>query len=343
MTGHGAAAEVGELEQALARLPPDGEVAGAVRIAARAPLAYRSTFPVEELHVEGAGGGRRIVLKDLGAADAAVKPYFLLDPLREIEAYRDVLEPSGLSTPAYLGSVVEPARGRYWLFLERVEGEPLWQRGELAAWQAAAAWLARLHGRFAARSAELPRRLLRHDASLHARWLPRARRFLGSRVAPAAMDRLARRAAEAASWLEGQRATLLHGDFHPSNVLLAPASGTPRVCPVDWEMAGVGPGALDLAALVSGDWSAADRAEIAAAYRDALPPALRPSRAALREGVDRCRLLLAVQWLGWSASWRPPPEQDHDWLGTALALSGGAAPEPPPHELGVDGERRGAP
>ena len=50
----------------------------------------------------------------------------------------------------------------------------------------------------------------------------------------------------------------------PSNVLVEVPTG--RVCPVDWEMAGIGPLLLDLAALTSASWSPRERREIAAAY-----------------------------------------------------------------------------
>ena len=39
----------------------------------------------------------------------------------------------------------------------------------------------------------------------------------------------------------------------------------------------------------------------------------------LSADLARCRLHLALQWLGWSPDWRPPPEHAHDWLGEALS------------------------
>jgi hypothetical protein len=74
-------------------------------------------------------------------------------------------------------------------------------------------------------------------------------------------------------------------------------------------MAAVGVGLVDLAALVTG-WSGDEFAAIVAAY----------------SGVDdlalaACRLHLALQWLGWSSDWTPPPAQAHDWLGEARAAA----------------------
>ncbi len=47
--------------------------------------------------------------------------------------------------------------------------------------------------------------------------------------------------------LAGLPAVFVHGEFYASNILVSPG----RVCPVDWEMAGIGPGVLDLAALAT--------------------------------------------------------------------------------------------
>lgn len=67
-------------------------------------------------------------LSRYGPADSVwgVKAPFLHDPLLEIEVYRDVLAPNGVSAPACAATVVEPDRGRYWLSLEKVEGDLLW-------------------------------------------------------------------------------------------------------------------------------------------------------------------------------------------------------------------------
>jgi thiamine kinase-like enzyme len=99
--------------------------------------------------------------------------------------------------------------------------------------------------------------------------------------------------------------TLIHGEFYPANVLVADG----KIVPIDWEMAGVGPGLLDLAALTTG-WSREDQAAITSAYGD-VPEA----------GLDASRLHLALRWLSTPADWIPPPEQAHDWLGEAIGAA----------------------
>jgi aminoglycoside phosphotransferase len=257
----------------------------------RRPSPYRTSFPLEELRVELADGtSLQLVRKDLrrsalGTIVHRVKPEFLHDPEREIEAYR-LLAGRRLGTPVYYGA------GRGWILLEKVPGVELAQIGELEAWRRAARWLARLHDTFAG-TPPSSRILLDHDASYYRLWPQRA-----AARAPE-VSWIAARYEPVVERLVALPRTLIHGEFYASNVLVAGE----RVAPVDWEMAAVGAGLVDLAALVTG-WTGEERAAILAAY----------------PGVDdlalaACRLHLALQWLGWSNDWTPPPAQAYDWLG----------------------------
>jgi thiamine kinase-like enzyme len=109
--------------------------------------------------------------------------------------------------------------------------------------------------------------------------------------------------------LEALPKTLVHGELYASNVLV----GDDRVCPVDWELAGIGPAVLDVAALTMG-WADDERRLLVDVYRSAAnePPD--------EQDVDRAALHLAVQWLGWSDGWTPPPEHAHDWHAALPAL-----------------------
>jgi aminoglycoside phosphotransferase (APT) family kinase protein len=320
------------LEQALARRP-----AGAARIHRldRRPLMRPSSFAIEDLDVVLDNGTcLQLVFKDLSPAAMPettrhAKPAFLYDPRREIEVYRQVLPVMDLGTAACYGAVADERAGRYWLFLERATGRELFQVGEFAAWEEAARWLARLHDR-ASGDAErfaATARLIRYDGDHYRLWMRRACAMLGpSSGGQRARDRLARLAGryeEVVGRLAPLPATVIHGEYYASNVLVSPAASGWAVCPVDWETAALGPGLLDLAALVAGKWTLAQREALTRAYRGALPPgspvAVLPESFAA--ALDCCRLHLAVQWLGWSAGWSPPPDHRHDWLGEALALA----------------------
>jgi aminoglycoside phosphotransferase (APT) family kinase protein len=301
-------AELREALQTVLRRP--------VREISRRPHPYGSSHALEAIDVSfERGAPLALVFKDVSAPQPhaqAAKPLRLRDPAREIDAYQRVLAPGGLDVPACYGSVAR--RGRHWLFLEAVDGMPLWQCGDDEAWDRAARWLAGLHSLPAPPPGA---HLLRYDAAYLHGWLARAVALTPAGALDDVVAVWERVVARVASWPP----SAVHGDYHPSNILVQDAGGEPRIRPVDWELAGVGPGLLDLAALTSGHWSRAPRERVALAYHDALAARVRPARDDLLDALAHCRLLTAVQWLGWSADWEPPAEHAYDWLAEARALA----------------------
>jgi hypothetical protein len=299
-----------------------GGRAAAVRVA---PGAYRSSCAVHDVEVTFADGTlRHFVLKDLGR-DALlpearrVKPAFLLDPVREVEVYRRVLARFGVAAPALAGAVAEEASQTYLLLLESVAGVPLWQVGEADVWHAAARWLAAMHAGLAPAAPSLagPARLLRYDAAYFGRWVERARPALRAPPGGAGVMRTYERVIPR---LLGLARTFIHGEFHPSNVLVE--AGEPaRIRPVDWEVAALGPGLMDLADLTAGKWTAAERDAMERAYRQELE-ARGVATGDFARDLDHCRLHKAVQWLAWSERWTPPREHAQDWVAEALAVCG---------------------
>ena len=296
-----------------------------VRSVRRQPAAYRASFHLEELDVE-LDDGRMIpmMFKDVGGLvgpSRQVKPPFLHDPLREITVYKFLLQPARFNTPVCYGALASIADHRYWLFLERVAGLQLRECGEFDRWQQAAAWLARLHSEFAPQAASLRgrERLLRLDRNYFAMWMPRAVRTVTDPAAKRFLQRLASRYETVVERLASLPVTLIHGEFYPSNILVRDVSGD--VAPVDWEMAAIGPGIIDLAALVTG-WPEAEALALTRTYFDAArAPLSLTSFEHLTSVMDCARLHFAVQWLGWSADWEVPAEHRHDWSQAALALA----------------------
>ena len=290
----------------------------------RSPCAYRTSFPIDDIYVRLSDGTAINVLfknldrNSLGRETRAIKPAFVYDPFREIEAYEDILSESDLGTPAFYGSVAEPNKDQYWLFVEKVPGIELYQVGELEIWQDAARWLARMHNKFETNCKAVQRtsHLLRYDAHFYRRWFNRAKQFTGGRL-----DWLTSGYDAVIEKLVTLPSGFIHGEFYPSNVLVCPSEN--RVCPVDWEMAGVGPFLIDVAALTAGKWTATERDSIALAYAgdlDADKSAYVPSEL-LFESLDYCQLYLCVQWLGWAPNWRPPENHAHDWLVKARVIA----------------------
>ena len=176
--------------------------------------------------------------------------------------------------------------------------------------------------------ARLPRvcpRLLNHDSDWHWRWSRRAVAFSErcGTGAPRhrALERLAAGYGRVVERLVAQPPVVIHGEFYPANVLVQVEQNghVRRVCPVDWEMTAVGSALTDLAALCCG-WSTAGREALATAYAEASDGQYANSERVLVD-LDRCRLALAVQWLGWSPGWVAPAAQAHNWLAEALDLA----------------------
>jgi Phosphotransferase enzyme family len=298
----------------------------------RKPYRYATSAPLEELHVRMEDGEEMaLIFKDLsrdrllGDAPAA-KPEFLHQPRREVETYRRVLAPAGIG-PRCLAAVAESDPERYWLVIEKVPGVELWQVGELEVWEEVAGWLARFHSRFAGRRDELRDAnpyLLEHSNAWFRSWRERAEAALAHSTDPRAprLEPALGRYEEVVEALAALPRTFVHGELYASNVLVVRDRQPVCVYPVDWEMAAIGPGLVDLAALIGG-WSPARQRRLVAAYLGGLPDpgAAGLSSEALPAELARCRLHLALQMLGWAPHWRPPPEHAHDWLGEALSLA----------------------
>ncbi len=332
---HPAVALVSRLGALLAPHLPEGTRIQALK-GRRCP--YASTHALEELDLELSNGSmRRLMLKGFGltAASAArgTRPAFMTDPYRELWAYEVALPPLSLGTPTLYGTLEGNSRMPDRLVLERVEGVELYQLGECAAWEAAGRWLSRLHARGSpvAEGFAMTGTLMSFDAGLHMRWMSRARRQ-AARLRRASrlsvLDGLSQPFQRAVQILEDLPRTLIHGEFYPANILVRSRKGSEPASPggeesfaiaaVDWESIGIGPGVLDLAALTSGDWDDARRRAVVGSYLGAAAPA--PACLDTFElALASARLVTAVQWLGWSEDWVPPPERAHDWEREAVS------------------------
>ncbi|MGY1688902.1 phosphotransferase family protein [Geodermatophilus sp. SYSU D01105] len=296
------------------------------------PYIYSTSFRLEELEVELDDGTRLdLVLKDLGRAGMLPgarrsKPAFLYDPLREIEAYADILPLQALGTARCYGTLDDGGPG---LILEKVPGRELYQVGEPPVWHDVARWLAGMHDGFTDHAGELQEsraHLIRYDAAYYRRWLDRACSALVDGVATedqrSALRRVGAGLGRALERLATMPVTFLHGELYASNVLVVEGVADRRVCAVDWEMAGLGPGLLDVAALCSG-WDEGTSRALALSYRRALRPrpGWPPGAEEFLALLDCCSLCVAVQWLGWAPGWSPPPDHARDWLGQAVQLA----------------------
>src|SRR5262249_29077945 len=152
--------------------------------------------------------------------------------------------------------------------------------------------------------------LVHYGAEYFDQWFKRLQHFVEQgqlpRGAEALLPRLQEHYGDMVRMLCKLPKSLLHGEFYASNVLVERKPTGWPTWPGDWEMAAVGPGLLDLAALTAGKWSEVHRKAIALAYWEELPGETRQDSAEFFRDLDLCRLFLGVQWLAWSPAWSPP-------------------------------------
>jgi hypothetical protein len=293
----------------------------------RSPSRYATSAALENVTVTlDDGSTRDLILKDMNpdrspAALRRTKPPFVIDPRRELSVYQTILMPRQIGAAVYGAGTSDDGTG--WLLLERVAGVELYQVGDLDGWVAAAAWLAAFHDSVhPLDQLRTSANLIEYTADYYTQWLQRALTFFRDDAPPSRFGRdglhwLASHFDEVVARVRAWPRTLIHGDYNASNVLVQRTRDGWAVCPIDWEMAALGPGILDLAAITSGNWSEPERRKIIAGYVGARGAA-GPSLDETADAVDYAQIYLSVQWLGWFGRRRPPAEHSRDWLADAL-------------------------
>jgi aminoglycoside phosphotransferase (APT) family kinase protein len=310
----------------LTRVTGNGLPLAAIR---RRGFPGATSYAAEIVTVELASGDAiEMFLKDFGRSslskDAAAERRE-----RELRVYSDLLEGQELGTARFYGARWDEAAARFWLMLEFVDGVPL-GHCRFEDWVHAAAWLGRLHGRFAAQRDRLAgcEFLVRHDADFFVHAAERARRAVSG-----LSDALARRLS---SVLEGydrivavlsrDPETLVHGSYRPANVLVVKSPERPRICPTDWELAAFGRSTYDLAFVSSGFRPPRLDALFDAYEREAERSGLRlRDRGELRHEVACFRLHKTINSLGHLHRWERPAETAAKVVAIAEDIAGSLA------------------
>jgi hypothetical protein len=276
------------LERVLVRLLGQGTA-----ILAREPNVCTSRFGTEVITCRGRGVAVHRLLCKYGPTAARSGYGHRGGVAYEGAVYRHVLEPEGMSTARLWGVYDEREEGLTWLVIdyfddaERANWDP-------AAILPAARWLAHFHASME-RRVDTPELafLSRYDARYLAPWAERADRLVAKtgRRRLAWWPRLSERFGECVELLLGAPATVIHGEFYPSNVLRV----RDTIHPVDWESAAVGAGEIDLASLIEG-WPEQLARECVENYRVIRWPQGAPAR--FERVLDAARVYLALRWLG---------------------------------------------
>jgi len=244
---------------------------------------------------------------------------------REIRVYEQLFHDASLPVAKYFGSRWSKTTHQYELFLEYVAGWNL-KYHDICQWIAAARRLAHFHAQFARDSERLRAApfLLHFDAAYVRDWVGRALAVTAARSGELAirLESVVRRYGAAVNLLCEQLETLVHNDLSPKNVL-ADASREPvRICFVDWELAGVGCGVMDLVHLKYGLGREDDTAMQAAYYAEVAGTGLIPaSRRDFDRLVAACELHKTLYRLARSQAWSVPIETVATWVTEAQRLA----------------------
>jgi aminoglycoside phosphotransferase (APT) family kinase protein len=285
--------------------------------------AAATFFPVHELSVTLEDGEQiHMFLKCLSAKQPDHPDKQCRD--REIRIYQELLTDPRLPVPQCYGSRRDEAAGVYELFLEHIDGDIL-KNHDYKHWFAAARRLAHLHKHFAARLKDLAAcpYLLRFDGTYLRQWADRALAVVTDQSAELArqLEPIVRGYDRVADRIAAQPVTLVHNDLAPKNVIVDASTSPARICFVDWEMAGVGCGVLDLAHLKYGMDQANDQTMCAAYSSELAGTGLLPSvPGEVRSLLAACELHKNVFRLSRSRDWQVPIEGVARWISECRRL-----------------------
>lgn len=268
-----------------------------VNILDRQPNTYASTFPSEILRCQLANGRDLRLLCKYGADHSTSLsgrtghkggvPY-------EAAAYRYVLRTSSATTPKFHGAYKDLESGDTWLILEYLDDSVRLRKMQesSAAMGLAARWIGRFHNSTEERLSDASMRFLsRYDADYYLGWARRTSLLAGQLCQRFRwLTTLCRRFEDVVALLLASPATVIHGEYYPSNILFR--AGT--VYPIDWESAAVAAGELDLATLTE-NWGAEIERQCELEYQRARWPEGSP--ADFERRLCSARLYLQFRWL----------------------------------------------
>ena len=285
-------------------------------IRSAAPFANRS--PAEVLTAKLRGGDKyKLFVKSIGDEERDHPDKQRRD--REMLLYSRLFAGRPLPVPSWVGGGWNEAIGRHDLYLEHIDDWDL-RYQSLEYWYLTADRLGDLHRELAQARGDLLATdyLLRFDTAHFIAWAHRARASvrlvspeLGRRY-----ERVVTNFGKGAELLAAQPPTLVHNDLSAKNVLVDRSAQPARIRFVDWEMAGVGCGLLDLAHLKYGlrgpeEARFCDKYFRALQGSDVLPAAGRARMAVLAS----CEIHETNVRLWYSPRWSLPQECIEEWVG----------------------------
>ena len=217
----------------------------------REPHIYTSTYPSEIVTCQLDDGVElRLLCKYSGGRTTTLWHTGGID--YEAKIYRHVLQPFEGSAPKFYGVYRDPTTGWTWLVLEYLDN-CLWVSKIPDLLSRAARWIGQFHAASEARCQCASMSWLHtYDAEYYLEWPQRTMRFADSlnELFPW-LATFCESLKDFVDALLASPATVIHGEFYPSNILVRDGV----IYPVDWESAAIAAGEIDIAALTE-NWGA---------------------------------------------------------------------------------------
>jgi thiamine kinase-like enzyme len=295
----------------------------------RRPSPFASLSPAEEISLTlNSGQAVNLFGKYLGPEERDHPEKQCRD--REIRIYEELFKGEvDLPVPRYLGARWDAESGRRQVFLEHLDDWSL-QYHELKYWFEAARRLAHFHAHFARRSERLNACdfLLRFDAPYLTEWARRAQAAVGRWLPKLATELrpIVEGYGRVTTPIQSQPPTLVHNDLAPKNVIACRTGESARIALVDWEMAGVGCGVLDLVHLKHGLGAEDDR-RMCDVYFQALAESGcgTPVGGAREQLLTACDLHITMYRLAFGQTWSVPAETMAQWVDDVRRMYAGLA------------------
>ncbi len=281
------------------------------------PSPFATLFPANILHIRLQSGKRiSLFLKHLGSEESDHPEKQCPD--REIRIYEELLGNDNLPVVKYYGSRWNETSNRREVFLEYIDDWNL-KYHELEHWFTAARRLAHLHAHFASQAEMLLacQYLLQFDAVYYYEWADRALLIVADQSAGLAADLepVVKSYDRVVDVITRQPLTLVHNDPSPKNVIADRSSSPARICLVDWEMAGMGCGLMDLVHLKYGLDRENDQKMREAYGAELAGTGLLPSSPQdLGSLFAACEIHKTVYRLAHSKIWQLPLETVSQWV-----------------------------
>ena len=281
------------------------------------PSSFATLFPADILHI-GLESGEKIslFLKHLGSEESDHPDKQCSD--REVRIYDELFRKDDLPIVKYYGSKWNDKTKRRELFLEYIDDWNL-KYQELAHWFTAARRLAHFQMYFANQAEKLSdcEYLLRFDDVYLCEWADMALSAVADQSLELAtkLEYVVSNYDRIVELLTRQPLTLVHNDISPKNVIADRSSEPARICFIDWEMAGVGCGLMDLVHLKYGLDPLNDKKMCEAYCAELTETGLLPSNQQdLRNLLAACELHKTLYRLAHSKIWELPIETVAQWV-----------------------------